>query len=198
MTIRSALLLVAATLSFTACGDDKGDTDALTTTSASTGAQSTSGATDTPTTGGAPDTTDPTTAATTEVGSTGPDATTTGVVSSTGPDTTTGVEGLSFAADVYPVFNPPVSCDCHTPGSGGLKMGTVADAYMNLVGKAANGAPIARVEPGDHTTSYIWHKLSGTQVDVGGGGSQMPLGGPPLAQATIDLIAQWIDEGALP
>ena len=77
-----------------------------------------------------------------------------------------------------------------------IPLRTIVD--LNLVGVQANGAPIARVEPGDHTTSYIWHKINGAQLDVGGGGQQMPLGGAPLPQATIDLIAQWIDEGALP
>jgi hypothetical protein len=58
-------------------------------------------------------------------------------------------------------------------------------------------------EPGDPTMSWIMHKLDGTQ----GGftamcsgmfcGSQMPLGGDPLAVEVRDAIRTWIMDGAL-
>ena len=62
---------------------------------------------------------------------------------------TTGVSGLSLAADVYPVWNPMVRCDCHNGGAGGLSMGTPEDAYMELVGVPANGigAPVELTRP---------------------------------------------------
>jgi hypothetical protein len=212
----SLRLLVVASLALAACGDDKGDdTGELTTTTQATPATdmtassgdpgtdstSTGSTSDTPTTG------DPTTepVATTTTGddptsTTADDTTsTTADESSTGPDTTTGVVGLSFAADVFPVWNPPVRCDCHVGGAGGMKLGaTAGEAYAAMVGVSANGAPLNRVEPGDHLTSYVFHKISGTQADVGGGGSNMPLGAPLFSQTDIDLIAQWIDEGASP
>lgn len=200
------LLLVVAILSLTACGDDKGDatSDALTTSggSSSTDApgSSSSSSSGEPGTGssGAPTTGTPTTGE--PVTTTGEPVTGTDSSGgeSSGGTSTTGVSGLSLAADVYPVWNPMVRCDCHNGGAGGLSMGTPEDAYMELVGVPANGAPLSRVEPGSSADSYLWHKLSGTQVDVGGGGQQMPLGAPPLDPATIDLIAQWIDEGANP
>ncbi len=197
------LLLVVAILSLSGCGDDKGDatSDALTTSgsSSSTDTPGSTGSSGTPSTGepstGTPTTGEPATTTGEPVTGTGTDSS--GGESSSG-STTTGAVGLSLAADVYPVWNPPIRCDCHNNGTGGLTMVTVEEAYMNLVGVPANGAPLNRVEPGSAVDSYIWHKISGTQVDVGGGGQQMPLGAPPLDQSTIDLIAQWIDEGANP
>ena len=201
------LLFVVAILSLTACGDDKGDatSDALTTSGSSSstdtpGSSSSSSSSGEPGTSssGAPSTGTPTTGE--PVTTTGEPVTGTDSSGgeSSGGTSTTGVSGLSLAADVYPVWNPMVRCDCHNGGAGGLSMGTPEDAYMELVGVPANGAPLNRVEPGSWGDSYLWHKISGTHVDVGGGGQQMPLGAPPLDQSTIDLIAQWIDEGANP
>lgn len=128
---------------------------------------------------------------------TGPDDTGPGDTTDTGDDTTTNVTGLSFAVDIYPPIIQ-ASCSCHVNGgSGGLSMPDVDTAYGNLVDAPAGGAPIDRVEPGDHTTSYLWAKVNGSHLDVGGQGSKMPLGGA-LSQGQIDTIAQWIDEGALP
>jgi len=49
-----------------------------------------------------------------------------------------------------------------------------------------------RVIPGDPDNSFIIHKLEGTQNI----GDRMPDGGPYLDQATIDVIRQWIANGA--
>jgi len=54
-----------------------------------------------------------------------------------------------------------------------------------------------RIEPGDHLTSYLWHKINGTHLDVGGAGVRMPQFGPFLTQPEIDGIAGWIDAGAM-
>jgi hypothetical protein len=199
MQLRRSLLLVAS-LTQAACVDDKGttnDTTASTDTGTGTGEPQTAGTTDEPTSDPVTGTDTPGTT-TTGGSSTGTPDPTTDEPATTEAETTTGVPGLSFAADVYPVLNPPASCDCHTPGAGGLHMGDVDTAYMELVGVPANGGPVSRVEPGDHLASYIWYKITGTQADIGGGGSTMPLGAPMLPQSTIDLIAQWIDEGAAP
>ena len=215
MFLRSTLLL-SSLITLAACGDDGGGTvsDASTgnatpattaTTDPSTGdAPTSTGMTTDPTTEPATSTTEPATSttepatSTTEpaTSTTGP-ATTDDTTDTTGEDTTTGLTGPSWAVDVYPVLNPPVTCDCHTPGSGGLKMGDAATAYMNLVGVPASKGMLKRVEPGDATKSFMWHKINGTQADVGGG-SQMPLGAPALPQETIDLITEWIDGGAQP
>ncbi len=215
-------LLVASmsTLLLTACGDDKGDdtgaeststapmTDPDTTNGTTTTGPDTDPATDPgtasgpntePTTGPSSDPTMTTDTSTSTDPTTGPETTTTtGDETTTGDTTTTGNEGLSWEVDVWPVLNPPVACDCHTPGSGGLKMPNIADAYTNLVGVKASQSQLSRVEPGSAQDSYFWHKINGTQADGGGGGSTMPLGAMMLPQSTIDLVAQWIDEGAAP
>jgi hypothetical protein len=72
---------------------------------------------------------------------------------------------------------------------------------------------LMRVEPGNSATSYLMIKLAGTQSTVLGGGgcgscvisgvtvgdcgARMPLTGPPyLPDAEIQLIGEWIDQGA--
>jgi hypothetical protein len=50
-----------------------------------------------------------------------------------------------------------------------------------------------RVKPGDPNNSYIILKLQGSAGIVG---QQMPYGGPYLPQSTIDVIKQWITNGA--
>lgn len=200
MFLRSTLLL-SSLLTLAACGDDGGGTASDASTDDATPATTT--ATTDPSTGDAPTstgmttdpTTEPATSTTEPATTTNPTEATTG--DTTGEDTTTGLTGPSWAVDVYPVLNPPVTCDCHTPGSGGLKMGDVDTAYMNLVGVPASKGMLKRVEPGDATKSFMWHKINGTQADVGGG-SKMPLGAPALPQETIDLITEWIDGGAQP
>jgi hypothetical protein len=52
------------------------------------------------------------------------------------------------------------------------------------------------VTPGAPEKSYLLSKLLGTQSQVGGSGSQMPYGASPLQQAQINLIQQWISQGA--
>ena len=51
---------------------------------------------------------------------------------------------------------------------------------------------LMRVTPGDPDNSYLVQKLEGTATV----GVQMPQGGPFLDQATIDMVRQWITDGA--
>ena len=69
-----------------------------------------------------------------------------------------------------------------------------ANSYDLLVNRASNEVPaLLRVAPNDPDNSYLVQKLEGT-ASVGG---QMPLGAQPLAQSTIDVIRQWITDGAI-
>ena len=62
-----------------------------------------------------------------------------------------------------------------------------------LVNVASVEVPgLRRVRPGDPDLSYLVQKIEG-RAAVGG---RMPLNSPPLPQATIDVIKQWIREGA--
>ena len=63
-----------------------------------------------------------------------------------------------------------------------------------LVNVASTEVPsILRVAPSDPDNSYLIQKLEGT-ASVG---EQMPFGGTPLPQASIDVIRQWIIDGAI-
>jgi hypothetical protein len=132
----------------------------------------------------------------------GTDAGTTTDSSSSPPaDTGTGTSAATFT-EVYSQIIGPICSGCHGDGtgasSGKLVMDTQADAYTALVGVAAAGAGCAssgetRVVAGDSASSLIWQKVSMTKPPCG---SQMPLGGTPLSSAEVQLIADWIDDGA--
>ena len=53
---------------------------------------------------------------------------------------------------------------------------------------------LVHVTPGDPDTSYMFHKIAGTQVEAGGGGSKMPLG-DMLTPEQIATISAWIVDG---
>jgi len=78
------------------------------------------------------------------------------------------------------------------PGSQNLT--TAAASYKALVGVPSLEVPtVLRVAPGNPANSYLIMKLQG---GVGIQGKQMPLGGPFLSPAQINMVAQWITAGA--
>lgn len=89
----------------------------------------------------------------------------------------------------------PVCAPCHS-GAGapqGLRL-DAANSYAALVGVPSSEVPgLLRVEPGDPDSSYLVQKLEG-RASVG---ARMPLGQPALPDATILVIRQWIQDGAL-
>lgn len=103
---------------------------------------------------------------------------------------------VSFKNDIVPILR--LQCaSCHMTGSepGGLKLYPSA-AYGSVVGQTSSVGSLKLVEPGQPTESYLLHKLKGTQFDVGGEGARMPQGNPPLAEALIEDIELWIQQGA--
>jgi hypothetical protein len=81
----------------------------------------------------------------------------------------------------------------------GAQAGLVLDAgasWGNLVNiPSSQNMLLTRVIPMDPDGSLLIHKLEGTQT-VGG---PMPADGPPfLQQSTVQVIRQWIQDGALP
>jgi hypothetical protein len=85
---------------------------------------------------------------------------------------------------------------CHAGANApvGLRL-DAANSYANLVGVASGERPnLMRVAPGDANNSYIIQKLEGTA----GVGERMPAGLPALPQSDINVIRQWIGDGALP
>lgn len=80
---------------------------------------------------------------------------------------------------------------CHGSGTGGLTLdGTAADRERLLSGESVTGVPY--VVPGDPDASYLVHKLEGGP-DLAG--ELMPPG-TPLDEETINLVRDWIAEGA--
>jgi hypothetical protein len=98
----------------------------------------------------------------------------------------------SIQANVFDAY-----CEhCHSGANApaGLRL-DAANSYAMLVGVASVERPnLLRVAPGDPSSSYIIQKLEGTA----GIGERMPAGLPPLPQADINVIRQWITDGAPP
>lgn len=89
----------------------------------------------------------------------------------------------------------PICTKCHL-GAGapeGLQLDE-AHSYAMLVGVPSTEQPnVVRVDPGNPDSSYIVLKLQGSP---GISGARMPFGGPYLPQSTINVIRQWITDGA--
>jgi hypothetical protein len=108
-----------------------------------------------------------------------------------GGNTPLAPEFQSIQANVF----TPICTRCHIGASAPEGLQLDADhSYALLVGVASAEQPsVLRVEAGDPDSSYIIRKLEGVSTISGG---RMPLGGPYLDQATIDVIKQWITNGA--
>ena len=89
----------------------------------------------------------------------------------------------------------PICTMCHQGASAPeVLLLDATHSFALLVGVASAELPIVqRVAAGDPVSSYIIRKLEGAP---GITGQQMPFGGPYLPQATINVIRQWITNGA--
>jgi len=102
----------------------------------------------------------------------------------------------SAFGEIQSTIFTPICSECHGPSgaSAGLRLDE-AEAFAAIVGVASTEVPsLMRISPNDPDNSYLVQKIEGTAA-VGG---RMPLGGPPLPQETIDLVRQWVTDGALP
>jgi len=104
---------------------------------------------------------------------------------------------VSFERDVQSLFdNNCVFCHMTGAASGSLNLEPGA-SYENLVGVKSSQSDLNRVEANEPEKSYLLHKLQGTHLEAGGSGSQMPLAGTPFNEDQLQIIRQWILEGAL-
>ena len=107
--------------------------------------------------------------------------------------------GVCFDVDIQPILSSNCAFSgCHA-GTSPAQGQNLSDgvAYANIVCVAANERPgMMRVRSFEPDSSYLVHKIQGTQGDVGGSGGQMPLGRTPLSQQQISLIRAWITQGA--
>jgi hypothetical protein len=107
---------------------------------------------------------------------------------------------IHFSQDVLRVFtnNGGKTCaqaGCHSGPNAQMGQNLeAANAYANIVNVASSEKPsVLRIKPGDGDNSYLYQKITGASGIIG---SQMPLAGGALAQADIDKIELWIDQGA--
>ena len=78
----------------------------------------------------------------------------------------------------------------------GLNLGSAEISYEHLVNvEAVENPELMRVEPGNPDDSYLVIKLEGTERMIA---SLMPLGRDALSDDKIQLVRQWIAEGANP
>ncbi|MBT7377492.1 MAG: T9SS type A sorting domain-containing protein, partial [Candidatus Marinimicrobia bacterium] len=100
-----------------------------------------------------------------------------------------GIE-ISYENDIQPIFDANCTSYCHSGGgtyTGGLDL----TSYENLMlGTNDHGSII---NPGYANYSILIQKLS----DSPPFGEQMPLNQPPLDDALISIISDWIDAGAI-
>lgn len=105
-------------------------------------------------------------------------------------------EDLSFERDVQPMlFTQCGACHLGADAEAGLDL--VTNPYAAVVDVPSGQAPYLLVQPGSGIESYLWHKLNGTQVLAEGAGASMPLG-RALGGEELDLVFDWIEEGAAP
>ena len=86
---------------------------------------------------------------------------------------------VDYNSEIQPIFNS--SCtSCHG-GSGGLSL----TSYNNVMNGGNSGDVVI---PYDHANSLLWQYVNS---------GYMPPGTNDLTQSQVNLISQWIDEGAL-
>ena len=96
------------------------------------------------------------------------------------------------------IFSTNCFVGCHTGPTGGvlpagMDLSDTDASFNSLVMMPSLQVPaLSRVMPLNPDASYLIQKLEGTAAV----GMQMPRGGPFLDQATIDVIRQWITDGA--
>ena len=81
---------------------------------------------------------------------------------------------------------------CHATGATFPSL--EGDICTDLVDVDSQQSSNKLIVGGDSNASYLYHKMAGTHLDVGGTGSQMPIGGS-ISQEDLDLVMAWIDEG---
>lgn len=93
------------------------------------------------------------------------------------------------------IFTPScATIACHDPlGQQSQMVLTAGRAYASTVGVSSVEMPqLRRVAPNDPASSYLYRKITGAGIT----GDRMPLNQPPLSDAQIALVRDWIRRGA--
>jgi hypothetical protein len=96
------------------------------------------------------------------------------------------VRRQDFTKDVLPIFGSCSGEICHEFTAAGLKASIGVAAY-----ECCTETPL--IAPGFPEASYLLDKVRGTKLC---GGVRMPVDKPPLGDADIQTISDWICEGA--
>ena len=90
---------------------------------------------------------------------------------------------IDYTTQIQTIFtNSCTSCHMYSNASGGLNL----TSYLSVMTNSNSGASVV---PGDHANSLLWQRVNS--------GEMPPGNNPDLSSDEINLIAQWIDEGAL-
>ena len=95
---------------------------------------------------------------------------------------------IDYSTQIQPIFNNYCT-SCHINGGayfGGLDL----SSYFETMEGGDNGNTVL---PNDYVNSVLYQRVILDEDNY----QFMPQGGSPLPQSDIELIAQWIDEGAL-
>jgi hypothetical protein len=100
---------------------------------------------------------------------------------------------VTFTEVYAKVLRPCTNCHAGFIGQfDGLDMSTQATAYTNLVRVSASRCSGTLVVPKSAASSVLYQKITRPSC-----GSLMPQNAPPLSATDVDLVKNWIDEGAL-
>jgi mono/diheme cytochrome c family protein len=100
------------------------------------------------------------------------------------------VEGSGYEAVVEIINTNCVSCHSAAGASSFGNLDLETDPCGALVNMPASAYDGVLVQPGDHSSSVFWAKVDGSNY-----GTVMPPAGR-MADGNVNIIAQWIDDGA--
>ena len=103
--------------------------------------------------------------------------------------------GSEFQQVVVPLLNRHCVM-CHMADGAQGDFSLHPHPHASLVGAPSTQSELMLVVAGDVEGSYLYHKLVGSHLSVGGTGASMPYQRELLDEADIDVIAQWIAQGA--
>ena len=91
--------------------------------------------------------------------------------------------GVDYSSEIQPIFNSRCT-NCHSGSDAEEDLSLTS--YNNVMNGGDSGDVII---PYDHANSLLWQYVNS---------GYMPPGNNDLTDSQVDLIAQWINEGALP
>ena len=89
---------------------------------------------------------------------------------------------VDYNSQIQPIFNNNCT-SCHMYGN--ASGGSTLTSYSGVMTNSNSGASVV---PGDHANSLLWQRVNN--------GSMPPQNNPDLSADQINLIAQWINQGA--